>query len=60
MYLVVSIYKTAIILSGVLPQSPGPYLIGISHFLIQVDSGCECPLSLSFLSSAQRWGVAPV
>ena len=25
------------------PQSPGPYLIGISHFQIQVDSGCECP-----------------
>ena len=41
------------------PQSPGPYLIGISHFPIQVDFGCVCPLSRSFLPSSQRWGVAP-
>ena len=34
-------------LSGVSPLLPGPYLIDISHFPIQV-SGCECPsLSLS-------------
>ena len=37
-----------LLLSGVPPLSPGPYLIGsligISHFPIQVNSGWMCPL----------------